>query len=105
MVGVNDFTDGNADFTLFPEKGGRGVAAERITPAEERRQVARVRQWRRERDAEKSGAALARLERATEAGENVLPHVLSSVVAGATLGEVADVWRALFGEHKPSRAF
>ena len=105
VVGVNEHTDGNPQFTLFPEEGGRGVSGQRITPAEERRQVARVRKWRAGRDAEKARAALARLERATEAGENVLPHVLASVRSGGTLGEVADVWRGLFGEHKPSRTF
>ena len=105
VVGVNEFTDGNVDFTLFPEEGGRGVAAQRITPAEERRQVDRVRKWRAGRDAQKSNGSLERLERATERGENVLPHVLASVVSGATLGEIANVWRGLFGEHKPSRTF
>ncbi|MGI0129337.1 MAG: acyl-CoA mutase large subunit family protein [Thermoplasmata archaeon] len=105
VVGVNEFTDGNTDFTLFPEEGGRGVAAQRITPAEERRQVEGVRRWRIQRDGPKARAALDALERATRADENVLPFVLSSVRAGATLGEVADVWRTLFGEHTPSRTY
>jgi methylmalonyl-CoA mutase, N-terminal domain len=105
VVGVNQFTDGHPGFTLFPETGRRGVAAQRITPVEERRQVAGVRKWRASRDGGKAQAALDRLERATGAGENVLPPVLSCVAAGATLGEVADVWRRLFGEHTPSRAF
>ena len=105
VVGVNQFTEQHPEFTLFPEAGARGFAAQRITPSEERRQVNRVRRWRAHRDSTKVRDALARLERRTEAGENVLPHVLSSVTGGATLGEVADVWRRLFGEHKPSRAF
>jgi methylmalonyl-CoA mutase, N-terminal domain len=105
VVGVNEYTDGNAEFTLFPEVGGRGVAVQRITPAEEQRQIQQVQQWRRDRDAAKCDAALTRLERATRDGENVLPHVLAGVGAGATLGEIADVWRGLFGEHKPSRTF
>ena len=105
VVGVNEFTEGNPDFTLFPEEGGRGVTVQRITPAEERLQVDGVRKWREQRDDGKARAALDRLHGATEAGENVLPYVLTSVGAGATLGEVADVWRRLFGEHKPSRAF
>jgi methylmalonyl-CoA mutase N-terminal domain/subunit len=105
VVGVNDFTDGNPKFTLFPEEGGHGVSAQRITPAEEQRQVDRVRAWRTHRNERKSRTALDRLERATRAEENVLPFVLASVVGGATLGEVADVWRGLFGEHTPSRTF
>jgi methylmalonyl-CoA mutase, N-terminal domain len=105
VVGVNEHTDGNPAFTLFPEEGGGGVSVQRITPAQERKQVAAVRKWRSERDAGKTSAALERLDAATGADENVLPYVLASVVAGATLGEVADVWRRRFGEHTPSRAF
>ncbi len=105
VVGVNEHTDGNPEFTLFPESGGRGVAVQRITPAEERRQAQGVRRWRASRDAASCRAALERLERASRSGENVMPYVLASVVAGATLGEVADVWRSLFGEQPPSHAF
>jgi methylmalonyl-CoA mutase, N-terminal domain len=105
VVGVNEYTEANPDFTLFPEAGGRGVAVQRITPAEERRQVRSVRRWRAQRDAEKCRSALERLERASRAGGNVLPLVLTSVSAGATLGEISDVWRTLFGEHTASRAF
>ncbi|MGA9839090.1 MAG: methylmalonyl-CoA mutase family protein [Thermoplasmata archaeon] len=105
VVGVNEHTDGNPEFTLFPKSGGRGVSVQRITPAEERKQVGAVRAWKKHRDPRKVRERLARLDAATAANENVLPPVLSAVVAGATLGEVADVWRARFGEHKPSRAF
>jgi methylmalonyl-CoA mutase, N-terminal domain len=105
VVGVNDYTEGNPDFTLFTEGGGKGVKVQRITPAEEQRQAEGVRKWRADRDPAKTTAALSELERATHSGENVLPFVLSSVQDGATLGEIADVWRRLFGEHIPSRAF
>ena len=105
VVGVNEYTEGNSEFTLFPEVGGRGVAVQRVTPAEERRQVRSVRRWRATRDSGASTAALARLDQGTRAGENVLPLVLTAVRAGATLGEIADVWRQQFGEHRPSRAY
>ena len=105
VVGVNAQTDGNPQFTLFPGTGGRGVRIQRITPAEERRQVGSVRSWRRTRDGAKARAALDRLEQETVRGENVLPGVLRAVTAGATLGEIADVWRRQFGEHLPSKAF
>jgi methylmalonyl-CoA mutase, N-terminal domain len=105
VVGVNGFTEGNPEFTFFPGEGGGGRSGQRITPAEERRQSEGVVAWRAQRDAAEARAALVLLERATKDDENVMPHVLSSVVAGATLGEIADVWRGLFGEHKPSRAF
>jgi methylmalonyl-CoA mutase, N-terminal domain len=105
VVGVNEHTDANPGFTLFPEEGRGGASGQRITPAEERRQVARVRRWRTERDARATEAALSRLERSTARGENVLPPVLEAVRAGATLGEIADVWRRLFGEQPPSRSY
>ncbi len=105
VVGVNAFPDGNPAFSLFPSRSGRGVAVQRITPAEERRQVARVRAWKRERDAAAARAALEALARGTEQGSNTLPLVLAAVRAGATLGEVADVWRSIFGEQPPSTAF
>ena len=105
VVGVNGYAEGNPEFSLFPGDGGKGVAVQRITPAEERRQAAGVAAWRADRDGAKASTALERLERATRADENVMPHVLASVVAGATLGEIADIWRGLFGEHKPSHDF
>ncbi len=103
VVGVNAFSEGNPGFSLFPgEPGGR---FQRISPAEERRQLHRVRAWRRTRDARRSVEALAELERSTRAGENVMPGVLAAVVAGATLGEIADAWRGLFGEQRSSQAY
>ena len=105
VVGVNAFVDGNSEFTLFPEDGGQGVTVQRITPAQERKQIEDVQRWRKGRDGTKTRGALERLDAVTGADENVLPAVLACVIAGATLGEIADVWRRRFGEHKPSRAY
>jgi methylmalonyl-CoA mutase, N-terminal domain len=104
VVGVNTLRDGNGSFSLFSRRG-RGVRAERIGAGEELRQVARVRRWRRGREPSKARSALDRLERSTSAGENVVPAVLAAVRDGATLGEIADVWRRLFGEQPPSTAY
>jgi methylmalonyl-CoA mutase, N-terminal domain len=105
VVGVNSQTEGNPSFTLFPGDGRKGVAVQRVTPAQERAQVLALKRWRSERDAAKADAALTRLGRATDTGENVMPHVLAAVKDGATLGEIADVWRERFGDQPPSRAF
>jgi methylmalonyl-CoA mutase, N-terminal domain len=105
QVGVNDFREGNGRFSLFPNARGGRVTGERVTPAQERRQIAGVRAWRRARDADGTRAALDRLGAATRAGRNVMPEVLAAIRAGATLGEIADVWRAEFGEQTPSRSF
>jgi len=105
VVGVNEFREGNPAFSLFPQARGKGTTAQRISPAEEGRQAARVRLWRKERDPARAEAAIDRLRRTTEEGKNVMPDVLAAVVAGCTLGEIADVWRGLFGEEPPSRTF
>ncbi len=104
VVGVNAFREGNSEFSLFPHEGG-GVRGQRIGPAEEARQVARLRAWRRRRDAAATEGALRALERASAGSENVIPHVLRAVSAGATLGEIADVWRRQFGEQPPSTGY
>jgi methylmalonyl-CoA mutase, N-terminal domain len=104
VVGVNRFREGNPDFTLFPEEGG-GRSGQRITAAEESAQRARVRHWKAQRDGAAATGALDRLRRTSEDGKNVLPDVLAAITAGATLGEISAVWRALFGEAVPSRAF
>ncbi|MGD9505629.1 MAG: methylmalonyl-CoA mutase [Syntrophobacteraceae bacterium] len=45
--------------------------------------------------------ALDNLKAVTEANENVLPAVIDAVKAKATIGEVCDVWRNVFGEYRP----
>ena len=105
VVGVNEYTEGNPRFSLFPGTGGPGVKVQRITAAEERRQIAGLRAWRMERDRPKVDAALAALRATSEGKANVMPEVLRAVLAGATLGEVADVWRDTFGEQPPSKGF
>jgi methylmalonyl-CoA mutase, N-terminal domain len=105
VVGVNEFTEGNPRFSLFPETRGTGVSIQRITPAEERRQIAGLRHWRRERDRAAVDRTLEDLRATTDSGGNVMPGVLSAVRAGSTLGEIADVWRSCFGEQPASRAF
>ncbi|HEV2165930.1 MAG TPA: methylmalonyl-CoA mutase family protein, partial [Thermoplasmata archaeon] len=105
VVGVNDFTEGNPRFSLFPgEVADARTSARRIREREDR-QIARLRRWKKERDARRVVAALEKLERVTRAGSNVMPSVLEAVRAGATLGEVAEVWRGTFGEYRPPRAF
>jgi methylmalonyl-CoA mutase N-terminal domain/subunit len=106
VVGVNAFAEGNDGFTLFPDedrgKRGRGLT---ISPELERAQRRDLAAWKRDRDTAKSRTALDALRHETEAGRNVMLPLLEAVKAGATLGEVAGVWRDLFGEYKPSRSF
>ncbi|MCI4338304.1 MAG: methylmalonyl-CoA mutase family protein, partial [Thermoplasmata archaeon] len=105
VVGVNAFPEGNPEFSLFPQKGRRGVAIQRITPAQEAEQVRRVRALRSHRDPSRVSSALEELRRTTRAGGNVMTPLLAALRARASLGEVAELWRGEFGEHAPSRAF
>lgn len=105
VVGVNAYADSGEGFDLFAGGKRRGPALLKVTAQDETRQRRGVERWRRSRDATEVTKTLGRLRATTRAGENVLPSVLDAVRAGVTLGEVADVWREEFGEHRPSRAF
>jgi methylmalonyl-CoA mutase N-terminal domain/subunit len=66
----------------------------------EERQLDRVRRWKRERNAAEARAALARVRAAAESAENLMPPLVAAVKAGCTLGEVADVYRTVFGVYQ-----
>jgi methylmalonyl-CoA mutase N-terminal domain/subunit len=51
------------------------------------------------RDAAAVKTALATLEAAAQGTDNLMPHILEAVRAYATLGEIADVFRGVFGKH------
>jgi methylmalonyl-CoA mutase N-terminal domain/subunit len=91
VVGVNTFL---ADERPPPE-------LQRIADEEVDRQVARVRELRAARDAGAVEAGLAAVRRAAEGTENLLPPMREALRARATLGEVSDVLREVFGEHRP----
>ena len=71
----------------------------KIDPAFERAQVERVRKARAERNTAAAMAALNEVERAARSGENLMPRIIAAVEAYATLGEVADAMRRVFGEY------
>jgi methylmalonyl-CoA mutase N-terminal domain/subunit len=87
IVGVNDFVVDDQ-----PE-----VEPLRVTEASLKAQVERLRRVRRTRDAKKHGRSLDRLRKACEGDENTMPFILDAVRAKATLGEVIDVMREVFG--------
>ena len=71
----------------------------------EERQVARLRAIRIERDGEAVQQCLQAIEAAARADRNVVPAVIDAVRAEATVGEVAGVFRSVYGEWKPDRNF
>jgi methylmalonyl-CoA mutase N-terminal domain/subunit len=71
-----------------------------IDPSVEKEQVERVQALRRRRDAGKTERALEGVEKVARSTENLMPVVLEAVESHATLGEIADRMRKVFGEHR-----
>jgi len=89
VVGENAFTDQEA-----AETGPLYVP----DPAVERAQVERLRSHRQRRDNGAVAKARAELRLAAAGSANLVSAILSAVKAGATLGEVADTLREIFGQ-------
>ncbi len=92
MVGVNRFQS---------EESARPTIL-RLPPEVLERQKARLARVRRERNHDEVQRALMRLRRAAGGTENLMPHILAAVKAYATIGEICDTLRAVFGAHKPT---
>lgn len=90
IVGVNAFQDGGQ---------GAATAIQRIDPRSEERQREGVRRLRATRDSEQAKRALEALRSVSSEGRNIMPAVLDALVQRATLGEVSDVLREVFGEY------
>jgi methylmalonyl-CoA mutase N-terminal domain/subunit len=71
-----------------------------IDPQGYERQVARLERLRRERDGEQVRTALEALRQAAQGCDNTMPYILDCVRAYATLGEITNVFRQVFGEYR-----
>ena len=71
----------------------------------QRRQIERVRQVRQERDQVAAAAALAELRRASQTGENLMPHIIECVRNYCTVGEICGMWRELWGEYREESVY
>ncbi|HUL59975.1 MAG TPA: methylmalonyl-CoA mutase family protein, partial [Anaeromyxobacteraceae bacterium] len=72
----------------------------KVDPALEERQAARVKAFRAARDGAAARAAVDRVRKAARGTDNLVPPILAAVKARATLGEIADAMRDVFGEHR-----
>jgi methylmalonyl-CoA mutase N-terminal domain/subunit len=89
VVGVNEFqNEGEAAFEML-----------RIDPQLEEQQIARLKTFRRSRDNAATTRSLSELKRAAEGTENLVPRIVAAVKSRATLGEIANSMREVFGEH------
>ena len=92
IVGVNRFVDPDEEagprFSLDPEL--------------ERSQAERVRAFRASRDEPLARHSLERLGEIARRDMNLTPGVIDAVKAGATLGEISDALRQVYGAHDPN---
>ena len=65
----------------------------------------KLRKMRAARDAKRWEKALENLRKVSEKNENVMSAVIEAVKAEATIGEICDVWREIYGEYKPKQSF
>ncbi|HET6372341.1 MAG TPA: methylmalonyl-CoA mutase family protein [Candidatus Polarisedimenticolia bacterium] len=93
VVGVNRFA-GAEEAT---------VPIHRLDPERERAQIERVRSLRERRNEERTRASLSALAQAARGPENLLPLILNAVELDATVGDIADTLRGVFGTHDSRR--
>jgi len=92
VVGVNQFV----------AEEERPIPILRIDPEIERAQVSRVQARRARRDHAKVQSALAAVETRARSSENLVPAIQAAVEAYATVGEISDAMRRVFGEYQES---
>ncbi len=74
----------------------------KVDPEVEERQKERLRRLKEKRDNDKVKEALERVKRAAESGENIMPPIIEAVRVYATVGEISDALREVFGEYTES---
>jgi methylmalonyl-CoA mutase N-terminal domain/subunit len=90
VVGVNQFQ-------MDDEKA---VPLQRIDEALERKQVERLRALRAKRDSGPWQSAVKAVEDTARSGDNLIPRILAAVEANATVGEISDAMRKVYGEYR-----
>src|SRR5580700_11088584 len=91
VVGVNRFQIQGED--------EKAVPIQRIDPALEPKQVERLRALRAKRNAGTWQAAIRAVEDTARSGDNLMPRILAAVEANATVGEISDAMRKVYGEY------
>jgi methylmalonyl-CoA mutase N-terminal domain/subunit len=90
VVGVN----------RFEQEQERSIEILRIDEDLERRQVERLRELRARRDRATWESSLKGVEDAARTGANLMPAIITAVESNATVGEISDTLRRVFGEYK-----
>jgi methylmalonyl-CoA mutase N-terminal domain/subunit len=93
IVGVNKYV----------ESATVAVPIQRIDQESVARQIARVAAYKDGQDPARVESTLTRVSEAASGSDNLLPVMKDALHAGATLGQICDALRAVFGEHRPER--
>jgi methylmalonyl-CoA mutase N-terminal domain/subunit len=93
LVGVNDYIIANANECVT-------IPLLRIDPKVEDEQTARLQRVKKGRNNSKVKSVLARLHDEADKNANLMPTIIEAVKAYATLGEICDVLRGVYGEYK-----
>ena len=95
VVGVNEYTSDESVEIPILEMDPDGFD----------RQCARLKKLRASRDKGKFEASIRAIEKAAEGDDNLMPHFIEAAKAKATLGEMCDVLRGVFGEYREGSDF
>jgi methylmalonyl-CoA mutase, N-terminal domain len=90
IVGVNAYAE--------PEE--RRISVLKIKGAVEKKQVQRLKQRKKSRNAKKVAAVLSQLAGTAEANNDLMPAVMNAVRAQSTVGEICEVFRRVYGEYR-----
>src|SRR5215213_282849 len=96
IVGVNK----------YQEEHGVEPKINRIDPLLEQKQLAKVKDFKSNRDKSKVDQALSQLQKAAEKDDdNLMPHIINAVKSYCTLGEISSTLRTVFGRYEPKISF
>jgi methylmalonyl-CoA mutase N-terminal domain/subunit len=97
VVGVNKFVD--------EKKQDEEVVLQTIDPSMAKKQFEKLSRIKANRDNERVSQALTSLKEAAGGTDNLMPYVQDAVRSYATIGEICDAMRTVFGEYKESVVF
>jgi methylmalonyl-CoA mutase N-terminal domain/subunit len=88
VVGVNKYATEHPPIMIW-----------RMKPEIEERQLRRLREVKQTRDNQKVKELLHQIRKASENGENLMPYLVNAVREYASIQEICDVWRDVFGRY------
>ena len=88
VVGVNKYATEHPPITIW-----------RMKPEIEERQLKRLREVKQTRNNQKVNKFLNQIQVASKNGENLMPHIINAVREYASIQEICDVWRDVFGRY------